>query len=203
MSYPELSDADQRVSGAATETFVLVKDRAADDWRTGAVGVLIDTDIVMVPAPPRGLLDQGEQVDVILCGPPNGHGPEPECVGGRRAVVLRLTGGRAVVGYVQLDRGSRHPSLNVTRPDKERLVDALADCGGDYWSAMDGVGIVRDPRPRFEAGTLWSPSDLDGVAHGFAGGPLDTKEREYQTLGELGTDACCPTKCCKRSLFPR
>lgn len=203
MSYPERSGTSQRVPGAPTETFVLVRDRVADDRRAATVGVLIDSDIVMVPRPPAKLLDHGRQVDAILCGPPGGDAPEPERIAARRSAVLSVAGAGTVVAYVELDRPSRHPSLNVTRDDKSRLLDALDGCAGDYWAAMQGVGIVSDPRDRFAAGTLWPVTGLDdGAVPGFAGGSLDTRELVYQSMNDLAAAGCCPAKgCCKKVLF--
>ncbi|MEJ3747310.1 hypothetical protein WEI85_28995 [Actinomycetes bacterium KLBMP 9797] len=190
--------------------FVSVQDRSADDPRSGhrAGGLLIDSDVVMVPRPPAEVLDPGYLFDVVIVptAPDQGDGPPPERIRPRKVVVQSVDGGgerSPVAAYILLEAASRHRWRAFTREEAARLNDALDGCGGDYWSALRRFGIVPDGLGAAPPAELLAAAPVpNGDAALAADGAVDRREQVYGSYRELAERKCCPSpRCCKQMLL--
>ena len=114
-------------------------------WRAVhlAAGMLGDTDMALVPAPPPALLDPAQDFEVVTIPVPLGRYPI-ERLPGRCAHVLWLDGDRRtpVAAMVKLDRPSQY-SRTMAPFSGPALAERLQATGGDLWESLESLGIVR------------------------------------------------------------
>jgi hypothetical protein len=127
---------------ALTEVLVSVQS-ARPDPRHLAAGLIGDDDLVLVPAPPPGLLDHDE-LDVVTIPVPLDGGYPVERLRARCVHVLWLRDGRdrpvGAMLKLHLSTGYRP---TIASFNGGRLADELDRNRGDLWAALENLGMVR------------------------------------------------------------
>jgi hypothetical protein len=117
-------------------------DAAAGDAHLAA-GVLLDTDVVLIPSPPDALLDPSLELEVVVIPIPLALERAVERIRPARIDVLYLGGPEAPPSsaVIKLASPSRHPIM-VAEYDGCDLNQSLAESGGDMWSSLERVGAI-------------------------------------------------------------
>jgi hypothetical protein len=87
-----------------------------------ATGLLVDNDMVMVPAPPGSILDPGIEFEALVIPEPLDVGNSIERLRPARVDVLRLRTAMdsPLIAFVKLAQPSRHPPMMRRLPRIER-----------------------------------------------------------------------------------
>jgi hypothetical protein len=169
-----------------TEVLVSVQD-AEPEHRHLAPAVLGDNDLVLVPSPPRELLDPDRAFDVVTIPMPLEAGYLVERLRARCANVMWVgeRRGRPVAAMLKLDQASRY-SRTMGPFHGATLAAELARNEGDLWSALEGLGIVRRGlREGPPAEVLGALPDVERAQR-----RVTYRDHEYPDAGEIGWSIC-------------
>ena len=118
-------------------------DARGEPWRGHlAAGVLLDTDLVLVPDPPQRLVDGSVTVEALFVPLPFTAAGRVERIRPDRLDVLRPAGPDGPAAAVlRLSRPVRHPA-RLPGYDGCALNEALRRTGDDLWAALIEIGIA-------------------------------------------------------------
>jgi hypothetical protein len=104
--------------------------------------LLVDNDMVMVPAPPGSILDPGIEFEALVIPEPLDVGNSIERLRPARVDVLRLRTAMdsPLIAFVKLAQPSRHPPMMLR--DGCTLRDALRARNGDVWAVLEDLGAI-------------------------------------------------------------
>jgi hypothetical protein len=108
-----------------------------------ATGLLVDTNIVMIPAPPGPLLEPGADFEVVLIPESLGGEGFVERIRPTRIDVFRVQAAvdAPLVAFVKLTQPSQYPPL-TGRLDGCTLINALRAHDGDVWTTLESLGAI-------------------------------------------------------------
>ena len=171
---------------ALTEVLVSVQE-STPEHRHLAAAVLGDNDLVLVPSPPRELLDPDRAFDVVTIPQPLDAGLFVERLRAACANVMWVgeRRGRPVAAMLKLDQPSRYPR---TMGDFHgaALAAELARAEGDLWTALEVLGTVRrgvreGPPPE----VLAALPDVERAQR-----RVTYRDHEYPDVAQIGWSIC-------------
>jgi hypothetical protein len=154
------------VTAVNADIRVSVQAVGAPDWRAGhlAVGLLADSDVLLVPAPPPQVYDaEADLQAVIMPARPGLEAAVERCWISKR-VTMRVGDGTPLVLIASLHDHSRY-AAQVGRVDADALRRALLDNGGDFRAAFVEVGLARPEQFDLSGDLLAESERLERVQH--------------------------------------
>jgi hypothetical protein len=186
------------ISAIRTDLRVSVQARGARDLVEGHIagGVLADSNLVVVPNPPRVLLDEVFEFDMWIIPVPVEPDKAIEVIDPdkKNFMSMRENPGEPTVAYIELAHRSIYAS-QVGRCDGRELGRALRENGGDMWEALVSVGTIparvgRDLSPE----TLLAAAEAEQLQR-----RPRRSDMEFDSYESLGVAFCWPWVCfCNR-----
>ncbi|MDR7274425.1 hypothetical protein [Catenuloplanes atrovinosus] len=143
------------VTALATDLRVSIQSHGASDLTTGhrAVGLLMDSDAVLVPAPPPEVWTAGSDVQAVIIPFPTRLETPIERLGPRKIVPMRVGADAPLAAILTLGGHSRYRA-QVGHVPPERLRAALLAAGGDIRTAFVELRIARPEQFELPVGML-------------------------------------------------
>jgi hypothetical protein len=182
------------ISAIRTDMRVAVQARGGRNLVEGnlAAAVLADSNLVVVPNPPRALLDDSLAFDVWVIPVPVTLDKTIEVLAPlkKNFLAMRSHSGAPTAAYVELTHHSMYAS-QIARCDGRELGDLLESNGGDMWAALVGVGAIPA-----ELGEDLSPATLLAAEKSAQEQRRPRRsDMEFASYQELGAAFCWPWVC--------
>jgi hypothetical protein len=182
------------ISAIRTDLRVSIQARGAPNSVRGhlAVGVLADSNLVIVPNPPRALLDDSFEFSVWIIPVPVQVDKAIEVIGPlkKNFMGVRENRGEPTVVLIELAHRSIYAS-QVGRCDGRELGRALAENGGNMWNALVAVGTVsRNIGEELASETLLAAAEAERAQR-----RARRSDMNFDSYQDLGVAFCWPWVC--------
>jgi hypothetical protein len=165
------------------EVLVSIQD-TTPEHRHLAAGVLGDSNLVLVPAPSRDLLDRNREFDVVTIPQPLSAGFPVERLRAKCANIMWVAG-RPIGAMLTLRQPSGYAG-GMGRFQGGALAEHLERADGDLWAALESLGTVRAGlREGPPADVLAVLSDIEHKQR-----QVTYRDHELAGLSEVGWSIC-------------
>ncbi|MEV4416093.1 hypothetical protein [Catellatospora sp. NPDC049609] len=123
---------------------VSVQDRSAPDRVSGhlATGILVDADVVLVPNPPRELLEPGRDLELVVFPVAlDPHSPVDVLDGWKWSRFALRGAERPTAALAKLHHHATY-AAQIGEVDNRELAALTAELDGDLWAALLRLGAV-------------------------------------------------------------
>lgn len=132
-------------SAVRADIRVSIQDRTAADRVSGhlATGILVDGDAVLVPNPPKELLSDDRDLEVLILPTALDDHARIDVIPAWKWSHFALAGGEPTAATAKLLHHSTY-AAQIGAVDSGELAAALDELGGDLWTALLRLGAVPD-----------------------------------------------------------